>query len=312
MKNFSSRTRESSPRNSKGNPWKPFLWIVGAFLVLVFAKEILGSVASVITAPVFSVRHYIETSAGTVPVFFRSQRDLLAQIRDLEFQIQNGEGASAVQKYLERENEELRKLSSGTTTSPVILAGVVARPPFTPYDTLIIDRGEADGIVRYAPVYIGEHQAAGYVREVSKRNALVTLFSSPDAEATVYVFGPNIFTQAYGEGGGVVRISVPQGMSVAEGDVVLLPGLDAGVLGTVDYVESMPTEPEQRAYVIFDTPLQSVRIVAVGTSPVRPTPFAEAEATVAEAERGLFSISVPEGYGRASTTWDGKVATTTP
>jgi cell shape-determining protein MreC len=303
MKNFSSRTRESSPRNYRERIWwKPLLWVIGAFLVLFFAKGILSTVAGAVTTPFFFLRHYIETSSATVPSFFRSRVELLSQVQSLEAQIQGEEGRDAAFALLKEENEDLKNLFLGSTTSPNILAGVISRPPYTPYDTLIIDKGADDGVTLYAPVYFGKKVGGGYIRSVSHRTALVTLFSSPGAESTVYVFGPDIFTSAHGEGGGVVRISIPQGMPVEKGNVVVLPSLGAGILGTVDHVRSVPTEPEQHAYVIFDIPLQSIRIVSVGTSPVRSVPFEEAQEAVEVAEERLFTVEIPAEYQVGSTT----------
>lgn len=276
--------------------------VAGAFLALVFARDVLGVVASVVTAPFFYTKHYLETSADTVPTFMRSQVELMARITELEAALMAEEGRDSAYALLREENEELRNLFADATGTPAVIAGVIARPPHTPYDTLLLDRGEQGGVLRDAPVYYGKGLALGYVREVYSRTALVTLFSSPGVEATVYIFGPDIFTTAHGEGGGVVRVSVPQGLMVRAGDLVVLPSLSAKVLGTVAYVESVPTEPEQSAYVILDIPLQSIRTVAVGTDPVAPRSFPEALEAVEDSRTSLFTIPVPEEFAPPATT----------
>lgn len=303
MKNFSSRTRESSrPGFHSFRRWEPLAVVAGAFLALIFVRDILGVVASTVTAPFFYAKHYLETSADTVPTFVRSQVELMARIAELESALLGEEGRDSAYALLREENEELRNLLGGATGTPAVIAGVIARPPHTPYDTLLLDRGEAGGIVRDAPVYYGKGLALGYIREVFPRTALVTPFSSPGAEATVYVFGPDIFTTAHGEGGGVVRVSIPQGLPIAEGDLVVLPSVSAKILGTVEYVESVPTEPEQSAYVILDIPLQSIRVVAVGTNPVAPRSFPEALEAVEASRTSLFTVPVPEEFAPLATT----------
>ncbi len=301
MKNFSLKTRENSLLNSKERRKRTYLiWIVGAFIVLIFGKDIVGGITASVTAPFYTVRHYILTSGATVPVFIRDRMELLSQIRELEQQVSSHQGVDATLAYIMEENNELRLLLQAST-SPRILAGVIGRPPFTPYDTVIIDRGTNDGIVEDTAVYHGGGTAIGYVKKVFSGYSLVTLFSSPGVESTVYVFGPNLFTTAYGEGGGVIRISIPQGIAIAKGDVVVLPSLDTGVLGIVDEVQSVSTEPEQHAYVTLNVPIQSMRLVSVGTRSIEPVSFEGALLEVEEEREILFSIAVPE-YAKVSTT----------
>lgn len=296
MKNFSSKTKGNYLLNSKEKkPTKKyFVWIIVAFIVLFLGKGIVGSVSSVVTTPLFYVRHYLTVSTSAIPVYLRSHSDLLKQIQSLHEELAAEKGKEESFRIALLENEELRNLLSASS-APQIAAGVISRPPNTPYDTMIIDRGTADGIVEFAPVYYGNKMALGYVRQVYAHSALVALFSSPGVESTVYVFGPNLFTKAYGEGSGVVRISVPHGVTVEKGNMIILPSIDTGVLGTIDSVQSIPTEPEQRAYVTYDQSLQSIRIVSVGTEPLIPVTFEEAEAEVREREQALFNFSVPPG-----------------
>ncbi|HEU4677518.1 MAG TPA: rod shape-determining protein MreC [Candidatus Paceibacterota bacterium] len=292
MKSYLSKTRESSLRRSDAGGLRRLVaWIVVAFLVLLLARGPLGALGSMVTSPAFSFRHWLETSSATIPVFVRSRLELESEINDLRSKLAAEEGRNAAFSFVTDENRELRALFA-SSSSPRILAGVISRPPLTPYDTLIIDRGAEDGVIEDAPVYFGNDRAVGYVRTVFSGSALVSLFSSPGAESTVYVFGPNIFTTAEGEGGGVIHLSVPQGIEVKAGDVVVLPSLDGGVLGLVDHVTAEPTEPEQDAYVLYDVPLQSVRLVAVGTTPVRPVSWSEATDEVDRA-RAVFTFDIP-------------------
>lgn len=293
MKNYSSKTKESYLHNSKATGIrKHVLWVVVAFLVLFLVKDLFGSITAPLTMPFYAVRHYLETSSEAVPVFLRDRLTLLTHIRELEERLSTQHDTEASLAFLTIENKELRGLLEATTT-PRILAGVIARPPHTPYDSIIIDRGSEDGILENAPVYLGGESAIGYVRTVFSTTALVVLFSSPGVESTVFVFGPNLFTTAYGEGGGIIRLSIPQGIEAREGDVVILPSLDTGVVGTIHDLVSNPTEPEQKAYVSPDVSLQSLRLVSVGTTPVRPASFEEAIDVVHKEEQRLFLIEVP-------------------
>jgi len=243
--------------------------------------------------PFFSVRNYIDTSASTIPTFIRGREELLLHIRSLEQEISSRQGLDNVMHKLMDENDELRTLLNAAEDE-MILAGVMARPPGTPYGVVILDKGSKDGILEDAPVYYGEGKVIGYINKVFKSSSIVTLFSSPDIETSVYIFGPNIFATAYGNGGGIVRISVPQGLVIEKGDVVILPSIYGGILGDVDEVESNPTEPEQHAYLTFDTPIQSIRLVGVGTKQLEEVSLEEIKKTVLEKQKSFLQFDIEE------------------
>jgi hypothetical protein len=310
MKNFSLKTKENSLLSFKNQKLRRYLIaVVLAWLILLFGKDLAAAVGSSMAASFYDARHYFETSSETIPVFFRSRMELLSEINSLKQKISEENGQDAVLSYIMEENKELRALLQATS-SPRVLAGVIARPPLTPYDTIIIDRGSHDGVVEHAPVYHGKNIAIGYVRKVFKEHALIALFSSPGVESTVYIFGPDFFTRAYGEGGGIIRLSIPQGMLVEAGNTVVLPSVDTGVLGIVDQVESTPTEPEQHAYVTLDVPIQSMRLVSVGARAIEKMPFEEALINVKEVE-SRFLIDVPEDERLQNASTSKPVGTTT-
>lgn len=310
MKNFLLKTKGNSLHNSNGKPTRKYLvWIVVAFLVLYGGRTLIGTLTSFVTAPFFHVRTYLETSRATIPAFFRSRNELLARIQSLEQELAQQQGREALYSYTFNENVELRKLLGASTSTPQVVAGVISRPPYTPYDTLILDKGATDGIVALAPVFYGSRMALGYVSAVYPHTAVVTLFSSPGVESTVYVFGPNVFTTAFGEGAGVVRLSIPQGIAAERGNLVALPSLESGILGTIDDIQSTPTEPEQRAYVTLSLSLQSIRLVSVGTQSVEPASLEEAQDHTEEVERTLFTVPVPQDVQVASTTLPTPVST---
>jgi cell shape-determining protein MreC len=296
MRNYSLKTKANSHHSRDLRALYIKIFLIGiAFFLLFSLRSIIGSVTSVVTVPLFTIRHYFETSSAALPTYIRDRSILEKEIQELKQEIAGQEGLRTTYTYIENENIELRKLL-GASTTPSVTAGVIARPPYSPYDTVIIDKGSSDGIVSSSPVYYGSGMALGYVRVVYKNNAFVTLFSSPNVETTVYVFGPNIFTTAYGEGGGVIRLSIPQGIKINQGDMVVLPSLSRGILGKVSSIQSIPTEPEQSAYVRLEVPIQSIRAVRVDTKAQQPVSFEDAFDAVQEIEKTLFTIPIPEDF----------------
>lgn len=196
--------------------------------------------------------------------------------------------------YLREENESLRALL-GDEEIEKISAGVIGRPTALPYDVLMIDKGEEDGIVEDAPVYAGEHTVIGFVAKVYNHSSLVALVSTPGFTSTAYIYGPNIYTTAVGIGGGVTRIHVPQGIEIEVGDPVVMPSLAKGVYGSISAVDSVPERPEQYGYVTTKLPINSLRAVAVGTRGLSVMDFEATQAVVDEAKRDFLMVDVPEG-----------------
>lgn len=196
--------------------------------------------------------------------------------------------------YLRAENAELHRQLADNAEERIV-AGVIGRPTSLPYDVLVIDRGEKDGVVKDAPVFAGSSQVIGFVAQSYPESAVVALVTTPNLTSTVYVYGPNIYTTAIGLGGGVFRIHVPQGVDIKEGDMVVIPSLSGGIYGSITAVDSIPSRPEQYGYVTSETPISSLRYVSVGKRPLSVISFDEAKAVVDTIRKDLLNVPVPEG-----------------
>jgi len=191
------------------------------------------------------------------------------------------------------ENARLKALLSEKGEERIV-AGVIGRPHALPYDVLVLDKGSEDGITEGAPVYIGDNAVIGIVKKVFSGSCLVELVTTPGFKASVYILGPDIYTTAEGQGGGQLRVGVPQGIKLEEGNLVILPGVNAGIYGSISTVTSIPTEPEQYGFVSPETPIASLRLVSVGKVPSVPVSFEEAQDIVAEAHKTVFEVAVPD------------------
>ena len=123
----------------------------------------------------------------------------------------------------------------------------------------------------------------------------MTLITTAGFTSSAYVLGPNIYTFAEGMGGGVLRVRVPQGILLQQGDLVVLPAIDSGVYGEVSSVVAAPTQPEQYGYVTTSIPLQSLYYVSIGREPMVTHTYAEAEVVVNDVSSRLFTVDLPLG-----------------
>lgn len=249
-------------------------------------------VTSTVLYPVHVARLWIQESTGSFPQFFRDRKTLLDEITLLERQLSTQTGSVLTIRRLQTENTTLRTMLGASTTERR-LASVIARPNTLPYDVLQIDVGSAAGIVENAPVFLGRDQVIGFVSHVSEQYAFVQLVTTAGFESTAYIIGPDIYTRAEGMGGGVMRVRVPQGVRLEVGNMVVLPAVESGVYGTVSHVEALPTQAEQYGYVTPDTPLQSIRFVSVGLTPIKEQSFVAVQQQVQQVQRDLFVVPVP-------------------
>jgi len=288
------------------------LGALALFVLLGLLPGPLASGLSFVTAPLFEARLAALELAATIPHYFRERALLITEIESLR-------EARAADDSLRTELAVLREanLMIGdieTMNAERILADVVRTPPETPYDTLVVAAGSDVGIVEGAFVY-SRQTVIGQVAAVNPKTSLIVLFSTPGIHVPVYLWGANVFASAEGMGGGVVRVGVPQGLTLAVGDAVTLPVPGTAIFGTIDRVESVPTNPEQYAYITEERALRSLRFVAIdrATAPV---------ITNEEAERALELIrsgEVPspfapllESVSTATSTVTSATATSTP
>lgn len=295
MKKFSSTTRMSSRRNS---PRKRRLQfgiglVVGALILLTFFRGPFGALASFVIAPVGKIDVWFAESTGVIPTFFRDRNELYETQQTLQDQLDTYAAERSAHDALREENESLRSLLS-SNESERIAAGVLMRPNMLPYDALLIDRGSNDGVVVDAPVYAHTQTVIGSVTRTYPNSALVTLVSAPEFVSTVYVYGPDIFTEAVGQGGGVIKVGVPQGISLTVGDSVVLPSVYPGFFGTIAFIEALESSPEQYGYVVSDQALAHIRHVSVGQTPLSRVSFEDALDVVELMRDDLFQVEVPE------------------
>lgn len=126
--------------------------------------------------------------------------------------------------------------------APAIVAGVLARPPVSPYDVLIVAAGHDDG-VREGALATGPGDAPlGSVASVGAHTSRVLLYSSPGVETDGWIGETRLAATLIGAGAGALRARVPSGTDIAVGETVYAPGPRA--LGTVVSVSRDPSSTE--------------------------------------------------------------------
>ena len=154
-------------------------------------------------------------------------------------------------RTLQNENAALRArlaTTDGVSSDSTIAAGVLARPPLSPYDVLLIAAGRVQGVTEGALVY-AEGVPIGVIAEVAQHSARVVLYTSAGYETEGWVGEERLPLLVRGKGAGAFESDVARDAAVHEGDSVYLPGPGALPIGTVAKVESHSSSPRASIFI---------------------------------------------------------------
>ncbi|HYD93615.1 MAG TPA: rod shape-determining protein MreC [Candidatus Paceibacterota bacterium] len=222
---FSRRTSVLTPRRGL-----VLIGVVVVLLLLFGLRTLFPSALTAIVSPLWS--------AGTSATALLSLGD------------ESGPDAALVTELelLRNENEALRTRLRDVGADRAVpqdiglLAGVLARPPLSPYDTLILDRGADHGITEGALIY-AQGVPIGTVAQVVGQSSRALLFSAPERITEGWVGESRLPVTLIGAGSGVFEADVPREHPVVEGDLVYVPGPGALPIGRVERIESHASSP---------------------------------------------------------------------
>jgi len=222
--------RTSNPLGNNrraGGGWfsfRTFVYLV-AFIVLLFAavqwRSWFSGAAWAVMAPIEQARISVDASDN--------QR--------LRAELASTTALVADRNALYQENLELKARLSRDASIQTILAGVLMRPPATPYDTLMVDAGSAEGVAQNMLVSAGGTTLIGSVDAVYAHTSRVILFSAPGQTYQVLLQG-SVPVEMQGQGAGSLVGQVPAGTPVAVGDALLFPGIASGFAGSVSSIQA--------------------------------------------------------------------------
>lgn len=150
-------------------------------------------------------------------------------------------------------------LSGLETVARGIIAGVVAGPPVSPYDVLIVAVGRDEGVTLGMGAYGAGGVPLGTVSSVDAHFSRVTLFSSPGVETHGWVGNEEVALTIVGAGGGAMRAETSRSVGVLVGDRVFSPGPGRVPIGLVVRIDDDLSSP---LVTIRIQPLQNIFSIA--------------------------------------------------
>jgi len=182
-----------------------------------------------------------------------SAETLLSANQDLLRKLDEANVKSQSITALIAENEQLKALMGRASTTDLILAAVIQKPPMAPYDELILDAGTNLGFEVGDMVYAADRVPVGKISSVMSNSSRVLLFSSSGQSFNVFIGKSNNPAMAIGKGGGHYSAELPRSVNISEGDIVGVPSLKSNLFGIVDATVADPSQPFQT--ILFSAPI---------------------------------------------------------
>lgn len=169
------------------------------------------------------------------------------------------EEKKAAQEELLREIEVLRAENAGLRAElgdlsklpgdEGVRAGVVARPPASPYDSLVVAAGSSSGVSLGALAYGPGSVPIGTVARVSAASAHISLYSAPGRRTEGWAGEARIPVSIEGAGSGAFRAGVAKDAGLVVGDQVYVPGPGALPIGVVARIDTDASSPEATLFI---------------------------------------------------------------
>ncbi len=226
--------------------------IITAFVVLVVGVRFLfpNAFAGLFTAiarPFWRVEFSLSNGQlQSAEALLDANQDLLRKLDEANTRLQSASALIA-------ENEQLKALMGRASTTDCILAAVLQKPPYAPYDELVLDVGANMGFAVGNIVYAANKVPIGKVSQVLGDSSKVLLFSSPGQTFNVLVGNANTPATAIGKGGGQYSAELPRSVAIARGDTVSIPSLKSNLYGVVNAVIADTSQPFQT--ILFSAPV---------------------------------------------------------
>jgi len=163
--------------------------------------------------------------------FLELQTKLVEENKSLQERINDLETENINAKML---LSEAGVFAAATSTDPNLLKAVaVAFPPQIPYDILLLNKGEQDGLKVGAKVFLADRVEAGLIEEVYNNLSKVQLFSSAGVKTESILERSGEVIEIEGAGSGGFKISLPISFDIRIGDFAVTAGLPRRALAKV-------------------------------------------------------------------------------
>lgn len=250
-------------RKNKKDKYKKNLIVlsfIAILLLLWFFGNFFKNLVHIVANPVLNSKNFVVDLSGNFLNYFASKQEQANQISRLEEENKKLKLELLTLDILKNENRELRDiLRLEQEEQDFYFAEVLIKPPFSPYDTFVIEIGQNN--VSIGNKIFFDNVLLGEIIEVYKNTAVVKLYSSSDKKIPVLI-NDKIEAEALGQGAYNFLIILPKSTEIEIGaKVTTLEG--NYVLGVVQ--NHKPSEANTFSDILISYPVNpnSIDVVKI-------------------------------------------------
>lgn len=200
-------------------------------------ERILPSLFYKLAGPVWQADNSASSASSDFFSYFRSKSTLNRENVLLNEQVSALRNKLVLLQESERQNEIMKELlGRGDGKNKIIFAAVLAAPPVSPYDILVIDAGSNQGLAAGNKVITSGGAVLGELENVYDNYSKVNLYSSPGKELSLLIGENRFAVEGRGVGGGAFEVILPKEEDVLVDDPVYLAGVEPLLVGKVDNI----------------------------------------------------------------------------
>lgn len=190
---------------------------ISLIAVRVYKPMLFQSAVQKILYPVVVLRNSLYGSVSWSGQFMSLQKTLIAKNKTLEEENYALRTKDVERELIVHENEQLRT-ALGMKENDFVVARIVSKPPFTPFDSFLIE--QKDNVALGDLVYIAPRTIIGTVDYLSPSHIEVTLFSSSGFIREGRVTRSGASVRVSGASSGTYEISLPKDFDIVVGDEI--------------------------------------------------------------------------------------------
>ena len=222
---------------------KIFAVLVVSFILLEFGG--VGNLASRLSLPAVSLGDGFYKFTHKLPNWFITRNSLIEKIDLLEYELENARLLALDSTAIGYENKKLREDFAINIDEEFVRAKVIARPPQIPFDSVMINSGENDGLEVGDLVVVQSRLLVGFISKVEANTATVSLSSSNGNSFHGLVERTHEALEIIGVSGNNFASRTLSDSDIKEGDRIIISGdsdLLLAIVGSVENYEPISTK----------------------------------------------------------------------
>jgi cell shape-determining protein MreC len=247
--------RRNAILSSANISWGSFALLFAVSLLIV--RLIAPNFFLQIFAPVFSASDALAIESNSFINAFKNVSLLAAQNETLANEIST---LKIEKQVLE---EKMAGISGLGRSVSGVIAGVIAGPPVSPYDILVVSAGSMDGVKVGMEAFGAGGVPLGTVSSVYSNFSRITLFSAPDADTGGWVGHSHVPITLSGTGAGTISASAPRSANIEIDDTVFAPGPGMLPIGRVVRIDNNASSPSVTLRIMLTQNIFSITWVAL-------------------------------------------------